>query len=108
MSVRCDVMHRPSTTNHGLAVPVRQMPRDPLRGRLANLPRLRGQHARRLSKPASGDPLQCDLSKSQQGPAPGHPFGYDTQGCDVYTRTVYGARASITVGVCATLGAALT
>ncbi|MGW7113564.1 ABC transporter permease [Streptomyces xanthophaeus] len=56
---------------------------------------------------ASGDPLQCDLSKSQQGAAPGHPFGYDTQGCDVYTRTVYGARASITVGICATLGAAL-
>lgn len=56
---------------------------------------------------ASGDPLHCELSKSQQGPQPGHPFGYDTQGCDVYTRTVYGARASITVGVCATLGAAL-
>ncbi|MFG2878501.1 ABC transporter permease [Streptomyces sp. NPDC048337] len=56
---------------------------------------------------ASGDPLHCELSKSQQGSAPGHPFGYDTQGCDVYTRTVYGARASITVGVCATLGVAL-
>ncbi|MEU3722106.1 ABC transporter permease [Streptomyces sp. NPDC031705] len=56
---------------------------------------------------AGGDPLQCDLSKSQQNSAPGHPFGYDTQGCDVYTRTVYGARASITVGVCATVGAAL-
>ncbi len=56
---------------------------------------------------ASGDPLQCDLSKSQEGAEPGHPFGFDRQGCDVYTRTVYGARASITVGVCATLGAAL-
>ncbi|MET9323740.1 ABC transporter permease [Streptomyces sp. NPDC003038] len=56
---------------------------------------------------AGGDPLKCDLSKSQQGSGPGHPFGYDTQGCDVYTRTVYGARASITVGICATLGAAL-
>ncbi|MGW1515550.1 ABC transporter permease [Streptomyces sp. NPDC002287] len=56
---------------------------------------------------ASGDPLHCELSKSQQGSSPGHPFGYDTQGCDVYTRTVYGARASITVGICATLGAAL-
>ncbi|MEU8568272.1 ABC transporter permease [Streptomyces pathocidini] len=56
---------------------------------------------------ASGDPLSCNLAKSQEGSQPGHPFGYDTQGCDVYTRTVYGARASVTVGVCATLGAAL-
>ncbi|MFC7305053.1 ABC transporter permease [Streptomyces monticola] len=56
---------------------------------------------------ADGDPLQCDLSKSEEGSQPGHPFGYDTQGCDVYTRTVYGARASITVGICATIGAAL-
>jgi oligopeptide transport system permease protein len=56
---------------------------------------------------ASGDPLHCDLSKSQQFSEPGHPFGYDTQGCDVYTRTVYGARASVAVGVCATFGAAL-
>ncbi|MFI1969192.1 ABC transporter permease [Streptomyces cinnamoneus] len=56
---------------------------------------------------ASGNPLQCDLAKAQEGPQPGHPFGFDTQGCDVYTRTVYGARASITVGVCATAGAAL-
>jgi oligopeptide transport system permease protein len=56
---------------------------------------------------APGNPLDCDLGKSQDGPAPGHPFGYDGQGCDVYTRTVHGARASVTVGVCATLGVAL-
>ncbi|WP_329122348.1 ABC transporter permease [Streptomyces sp. NBC_01465] len=56
---------------------------------------------------ASGNPLKADLSKAQQGSSPGHPFGYDTQGRDVYTRVVYGARASITVGVCATLGVAL-
>ncbi|MEW2249885.1 MULTISPECIES: ABC transporter permease [unclassified Streptomyces] len=56
---------------------------------------------------ASGSPLTCDLSKAQQGSSPGHPFGYDGQGCDVYTRTVYGARTSVTVGVCATLGVAL-
>ncbi|MGW8953859.1 ABC transporter permease [Streptomyces sp. NPDC055709] len=56
---------------------------------------------------ASGNPLDCDLGKAQQGSQPGHPFGFDGQGCDVYTRTVYGARTSVTVGVCATLGVAL-
>lgn len=56
---------------------------------------------------ASGSPLKCDLAKAQQGSGPGHPFGYDGQGCDVYTRTVYGARTSVAVGVCATLGVAL-
>ncbi|MET8612848.1 MULTISPECIES: ABC transporter permease [Streptomyces] len=56
---------------------------------------------------ASGSPLACDLAKSQDGPGPGAPFGYDGQGCNVYTRTVYGARTSVTVGVCATLGVAL-
>ena len=56
---------------------------------------------------ASGNPLKCDLAKAQEGSQPGHPFGYDGQGCDVYTRTVYGARTSVTVGVCATLGVAV-
>ncbi|MEV6201655.1 ABC transporter permease [Streptomyces sp. NPDC051771] len=56
---------------------------------------------------ASGDPLDCDLSKAQEGSQPGHPFGFNGQGCDVYTRTVYGARASIQVGVFATLGVTL-
>ncbi|MFH8988750.1 ABC transporter permease [Streptomyces sp. NPDC017940] len=56
---------------------------------------------------ASGDPLDCDLANAQKGSSPGHPFGYNGQGCDVYTRTVYGARTSVTVGVCATLGVAV-
>ncbi|MFD7443565.1 ABC transporter permease [Streptomyces sp. NPDC059909] len=56
---------------------------------------------------ASGNPLACDLAKAQEGSQPGHPFGFDGQGCDVYTRVVYGARTSVTVGVCATLGVAL-
>ncbi|MGY1497809.1 ABC transporter permease [Streptomyces sp. QTS52] len=56
---------------------------------------------------ASGNPLKCDLANAQKSSGPGHPFGYDGQGCDVYTRTVYGARTSVTVGVCATLGVAV-
>jgi oligopeptide transport system permease protein len=55
----------------------------------------------------SGSPLKCDLAKAQQGSGPGAPFGYNGQGCNVYTRTVYGARTSVTVGVLATLGVAL-
>ncbi|MDF6044663.1 ABC transporter permease [Streptomyces sp. JH14] len=53
------------------------------------------------------DPLDCDLGKAQEGSQPGHPFGFDGQGCDVYTRTVYGARTSVTVGVCATVGVSI-
>lgn len=56
---------------------------------------------------ASGNPLACDLAKAQEGSQPGHPFGFNGQGCDVYTRTVHGARTSVTVGVCATLGVAV-
>jgi oligopeptide transport system permease protein len=56
---------------------------------------------------ASRDPHRCVLARSLEGPAPGHWFGFDTQGCDVYTRTVYGARASIAVGLTATLGVAV-
>ncbi|MEU1019448.1 ABC transporter permease [Streptomyces sp. NPDC005900] len=56
---------------------------------------------------ATGNPLACDLANAQKGSAPGHPFGFNEQGCDVYTRVVYGTRVSVTVGVCATLGVAL-
>jgi oligopeptide transport system permease protein len=51
-----------------------------------------------------GDPRVCDLSSSGGVPTAGHPFGFDKQGCDVYANVVYGARASISVGVLVTLG----
>ena len=51
----------------------------------------------------SADPRACALSRKHLGASGSAFFGYDFQGCDVYARTVYGARASIEVGVFATL-----
>jgi oligopeptide transport system permease protein len=48
------------------------------------------------------EPRACVLARSLEGPQPGHPFGFDFQGCDIYSRTIYGARASVLVGVLAT------
>ncbi|AKK05502.1 ABC-type dipeptide/oligopeptide/nickel transport system, permease component [Corynebacterium mustelae] len=47
----------------------------------------------------STDPRFCQLSKSLAGAEAGHPFGFDRQGCDIYSRMVYGARASVSVGL---------
>ena len=49
------------------------------------------------------DPYTCDLTKSRLPPSSEAWFGYDTNGCDVYTRTIYGAKASILVGVLTTV-----
>ncbi|HEX3199510.1 MAG TPA: ABC transporter permease [Propionibacteriaceae bacterium] len=48
------------------------------------------------------DPTYADLSKARQKPSSDAWFGYDSQGYDVYARTVYGARASVSVGILAT------
>jgi oligopeptide transport system permease protein len=50
----------------------------------------------------SKDPRFCDLNLTRQGPSADAWFGYDVQGCDVYARTIYGARASILVGLVTT------
>ncbi len=55
----------------------------------------------------STDPNAFDLTKSRQPPSSQAWFGYDVQGHDVYARTIYGARASIVVGLLATLGTVL-
>ncbi|MBB5807584.1 oligopeptide transport system permease protein [Saccharothrix ecbatanensis] len=56
---------------------------------------------------SSGDPNLAELSRSRGAPSAQAWFGYDNQGYDIYTRVVYGARASIVVGVLATLGVVL-
>ncbi|SNC59224.1 oligopeptide transport system permease protein [Kytococcus aerolatus] len=55
----------------------------------------------------SVDPQAQDISKSLKPAEPGHPLGFDRQGHDIWARLVYGARASISVGVLTTLGVVL-
>ena len=49
------------------------------------------------------DPSYADPSQSLRSPSAAHWFGTDLQGHDIYARTIYGARASVTVGLGATL-----
>ncbi|MGR4009228.1 ABC transporter permease [Leucobacter sp. 1207-22] len=47
----------------------------------------------------SVDPRACSLDFSKSPASPGHPLGYDAQGCDIYSRVVWGAGTSVTVGL---------
>jgi peptide/nickel transport system permease protein/oligopeptide transport system permease protein len=51
----------------------------------------------------SADPRACTLDRQYDGPSGSAYFGYDFQGCDIFARTVHGARNSMLVGVLATL-----
>jgi oligopeptide transport system permease protein len=51
----------------------------------------------------SADPTYADPGQSLLPPSSAHWFGTDLQGHDIYARTIYGARASVTVGLGATL-----
>ena len=45
----------------------------------------------------------CLLANSNGGSQAGHPLGFTRQGCDVYSRLIFGTQASVTVGLLATL-----
>lgn len=49
------------------------------------------------------DPLAADPSGALQSPSAAHPFGTDQLGRDVFARVVYGAQASLALGVGAVL-----
>jgi oligopeptide transport system permease protein len=51
------------------------------------------------------NPRDCSLSNSLVRPSREHWFGFDLQGCDYYTQVLYGARASISIGLLATAAA---
>ncbi|MFK0254494.1 ABC transporter permease [Streptomyces sp. NPDC090445] len=52
------------------------------------------------SSPFASD--ACKLQDSLKTPSGDHWFGFDIQGCDVYTRTVWAARNSVIVGIVTT------
>jgi oligopeptide transport system permease protein len=59
---------------------------------------------------SSVDPFNartCELATARQLPSAGHPFGRDNLGCDLYARTIYGAKNSLLIGICTTVFAAL-
>ncbi len=41
---------------------------------------------------------ECYLANSHGGPTDGHPLGFTKQGCDIYSRLIYGASTSLAVG----------
>lgn len=57
---------------------------------------------------AQVSPTSCQLANSNGGPEAGHPLGFTRQGCDVYSRIIFGAQASVIVGVLATLLVTIT
>lgn len=52
-------------------------------------------------------PRACTLSRSLQGPQPGHPFGFSVFGCDYLSETVYGARGSLSIAALTVVGTLL-
>lgn len=53
------------------------------------------------------DPVQMVPAQRLKGPSPEHLLGTDAMGRDLWARIVYGARTSLFIGLCATLGAVL-
>ncbi|MEZ0492143.1 ABC transporter permease [Kineococcus sp. TBRC 1896] len=51
----------------------------------------------------STNPRFVDLSIALQGPSAEHPLGVTRGGTDVYARLIYGARASVSVGIITTI-----
>ena len=57
---------------------------------------------------APHDPITSDFAESLKPPgAPGHPFGTDQLGRDLFSRVLYGARVALFIGLCTVLLTAL-
>lgn len=53
------------------------------------------------------DPRYGSLAQARQEPSAEHPFGTTVQGYDILSRTVWGARTSVTIGFLAMIGTTL-
>ncbi|GAA0946302.1 ABC transporter permease [Nonomuraea longicatena] len=53
------------------------------------------------------DARTCELATARQGPSASHPFGRDNLGCDLYARSIYGAKNSLLIGITTSLATAL-
>lgn len=49
------------------------------------------------------DPRYCTLNNSLRAPSGAHPFGFDQQGCDIFSRVVWGTRTSVSIGIATTI-----
>ena len=56
-----------------------------------------------VSGPNVQNPNALDVFGSPTGPSAAHPFGVDQLGRDILSRTIYGARVSLVVGIVGTL-----
>ncbi|KQM15582.1 peptide ABC transporter permease [Plantibacter sp. Leaf171] len=48
------------------------------------------------------DPRSCNLDNSLGDPSLAHPLGFTKQGCDIYSRVIFGANTSLAVGLIVT------
>jgi oligopeptide transport system permease protein len=48
---------------------------------------------------ATADPRSCDINQTVLRPSAEHWFGTDIQGCDYYSKVLYGTRVSLMVGI---------
>ena len=46
---------------------------------------------------------KCYLANSNAGPIWGHPLGFTRQGCDIFSRIIYGTSTSLSVGILVTI-----
>lgn len=86
-------------TSHG---PVWLKPRFIISGSIVLLMLLMAAFPQLFAGFGSDPNAGCDVLLTNQPPSRDHIFGMDIQGCDYYTNVVYGARASILVGIVVT------